>query len=422
MKPRLKRYLKRTAIGIGVALVAFFLWSACYTLITGRRLEARLDALRKAGVPLSIADYAGKPIPPESNADVPLRRVASDLASVQKELAAIFPKDHSARGPLTPDERSKLEALFASYPRVIPGLLEAADRPGYDPGLDVSGPTTTFLNQVMTKSIAEERAAMRVLESWSTLLVAQGRRDEALAVQTSALALCRHWARQPTMIAYLTSIACVRTAAWSASRILLDGPVTEESRKALDAELARLNQLDDARQALENERAYSLSSATEMSNNIFWIRGWIRNNMMMMFIDFYEEQIQRLTTPYPDLPQVPAVGGYRSSWSPFKVLVTLLEPSMNALRKSAEQQRAAVRSLRVLNALQARGVVDDPPNLAALGLPPEALIDPITGKALIVKKKPGGWLVYSVGANGVDDGGKLDKGEDVGFGPPEPAH
>jgi hypothetical protein len=94
---------------------------------------------------------------------------------------------------------------------------------------------------------------------------------------------------------------------------------------------------------------------------------------------------------------------------------------MASLRGSAEQQRAAVRSLRVLNALQVRGAAGDSPNLSALGLPPETLIDPFTEKPLIVKRKPTGWLVYSVGANRVDDGGSLAKGEDIGFGPAEPA-
>lgn len=418
MKTRLKKFLKWTAIGTGVVLVAFFLWSAFYTMITGRRLEARLDALREAGAPLSIADYAGKPIPLESNADVPLRRVASDLESVQKELSAIFPKDHSARGTLTPDERAKLEALFQNYPRVVPALLEAADRPGYDPGLDVSRTTTEFLNEVMKKSVGDKRTAMRVLESWWTLLVALGRRDEALAVQTSALRLCRHWARQPTMIAYFTAVACTRVSLRGASAVLLDGPASDESRKALDAELALCDQLDDARRALENERAFSISSTMEMSNSIPWVRGWMRNNLMLMLLDFYDEQIQRLGVPYPSLVDSPTVDGYRSSWSPLKVLVALLEPSMKSLRVSAEQQRAAVRSLRVLSALQARGPADAPPDLSALGLPPETVIDPFTEKPLIVKKEPAGWLVYSTGTNGVDDGGDIAKGEDIGFGPP----
>jgi hypothetical protein len=44
-------------------------------------------------------------------------------------------------------------------------------------------------------------------------------------------------------------------------------------------------------------------------------------------------------------------------------------------------------------------------------------IDPFNGKSLIVKKAPEGWMVYSVGSDLVDNGGKLDGRTDVGAGP-----
>ena len=66
------------------------------------------------------------------------------------------------------------------------------------------------------------------------------------------------------------------------------------------------------------------------------------------------------------------------------------------------------------------------PNVTDLGLPAETITDPFTGEPLHVNKTPRGWLVYSVGPNFRDDGGKLDDPVqgDVGVGPPpvaEPA-
>ena len=61
------------------------------------------------------------------------------------------------------------------------------------------------------------------------------------------------------------------------------------------------------------------------------------------------------------------------------------------------------------------------PKLTELGLPAETITDPFTGEPLHVKKTPQGWLVYSVGPNFRDDGGKLDDPHgDVGVGPPPP--
>ena len=99
--------------------------------------------------------------------------------------------------------------------------------------------------------------------------------------------------------------------------------------------------------------------------------------------------------------------------------MTTLEPSLIAAREPAERMRAMSRSLRVLNALQARinKNSDQLPKLSDLGLPLDATIDPYNGKPLHVRKSPSGWLVYSVGSNLTDDGGKLDGKTDIGAGP-----
>ena len=72
--------------------------------------------------------------------------------------------------------------------------------------------------------------------------------------------------------------------------------------------------------------------------------------------------------------------------------------------------RSMIRSLRVLNALQTHVPAgsNEVPKLTELGLPAETITDPFTGEPLHVKKTPQGWLVYSVGPNFQDDGGKLD--------------
>ena len=61
-------------------------------------------------------------------------------------------------------------------------------------------------------------------------------------------------------------------------------------------------------------------------------------------------------------------------------------------------------------------------DLSDLGLPKDAVTDPFTGKPLLVKKLPEGWLVYSAGDDRQDDGGRIDdsqrgQGTDIGLGP-----
>ena len=79
---------------------------------------------------------------------------------------------------------------------------------------------------------------------------------------------------------------------------------------------------------------------------------------------------------------------------------------------------AVARSLRVLNALQAKGDMTVP--LERLDLPPAALVDPFDGGALRFRQSPRGVAVYSVGLNFTDDGANPEKDLDVGSFPLDP--
>ena len=99
-------------------------------------------------------------------------------------------------------------------------------------------------------------------------------------------------------------------------------------------------------------------------------------------------------------------------------------PAIKAAYNAVARVKALIRSLRVLNALQTHVPTgsDAVPKLTDLGLPAKAITDPFNGEPLHVKKTPQGWLVYSVGPNLKDDGGKVDdpNNGDVGVGPPPP--
>ena len=92
----------------------------------------------------------------------------------------------------------------------------------------------------------------------------------------------------------------------------------------------------------------------------------------------------------------------------------MLLPSLQVGEKAADRVEAEVRVIRVINALERRDNPQKVPlaDLSDLGLPKSATIDPFSDKPLIVKKVAGGWLVYSVGENKVDDGGDVDDSGD----------
>ena len=82
--------------------------------------------------------------------------------------------------------------------------------------------------------------------------------------------------------------------------------------------------------------------------------------------------------------------------------------------------RSSGRCLSILSAFQQSATEggDKELDLDRLGLDKKFTTDPYTGKPLLTKQTPQGWVVYSVGRNGKDDSGAISTPfEDTGAGP-----
>ena len=416
---RLGKILKWTAVAAGFVIANVLLVNAFSIWNTGSSLEGRLAELRAQGLPVQLADLKHAPIRPEQNADAFLRRAGPDLDAIHKELLALYPKKGYTHGPVAADEQAKLQMLFAAYPNVMPLVEQAAGCPDSDRELDLSLPTSRFLQPYMDRT-SVHRVLNRVIRTRSSLLIAQGRYDEALAGQIVLLRLTRHWRREPLIFAYLVTSVCELGAMEGVDDVLQAGPVSPSMRAALDAELALHDTMEGYDRALVTERAYALSSVREIPGAGFWLLRGFHNQLALGLIELIDRYRQKSSRPYADVikdkKEAPAiVGGVNVYGS----LITLLEPALIALREPAERTRAMCRSVRVLNALQGRGPFKggEVPKLTDLGLPEAATIDPFSGQPLLVKKRTSGWTVYSVGGNLLDDGGILDSRTDVGAGP-----
>ncbi|GAC1474294.1 MAG: hypothetical protein NVSMB9_24370 [Isosphaeraceae bacterium] len=419
---RLARILVWIEISAGAAIALLLLINAYFVWSTGTRLERRLSALRHAGEPVQLADLAREPILPERNGDVYLRRAADDLDAIQKEPTVWYPKSGYPTGKLSPTDQERLENLFAAYPKVIPLLEQAADCPDYDPQLDVTLPPFRFLEPFMERT-SRHRLLYRVLRARSMLLLSKGRADDALATQVLMLRLTRSWRREPLIMGYLVTAACELVAMDGANQVLQAGPVSPSARQSLDAELALHDNLEGFQWALRSERSFSLSSVRELPGSAFWLTRGFANDLMLRLLELYDHHLRDASRPFAAVVsranKASRPGG---GLNPYGALVTLLEPGLAAPREPAERTRAMSRSLRLINALQARVAPgsDRVPALNDLGLPAEVTLDPFNGQPLHVKKLPEGWMVYSVGSNLLDDGGKLDWTTDIGFGPVRP--
>jgi hypothetical protein len=419
---RFKKILKWIAIVTGAAIAILLIADALFVWNNGSRLEKRLSALREAGEPLQIADLARERIPPEQNADTFLHRAANDLEAILKELDAAYPRIGYPTKALTPAEQEKLEKLFAAHPQLMPLLEQAADAPGHDPQLDPSMSRIQFLEACMDLS-GQHRPLYRALRARSALLLSKGRPDDAVATQILLLRLTRHWRREPMLIGYLVTAVGEHTALEVINQVLQTGPVSPATRQAIETEVAHHDTMDGYTWALRTERAFSLTTVREYPFTRFWLTRGFANDLMLRLLDLYDRHLDDATQPFVQVAKKRKTNPpVRAGLNPYRALLTVLDPGLFSALEAGNRVRAMSRSLRVLNAIQARVPPgsDQVPQLNDLGLPVEATIDPFNGEPLRVKKDPRGWMVYSVGGNGVDDGGQIGGKTDIGVGPVSP--
>ena len=408
--------------------------NACFVWITDTRLERQLAAIRAAGDPISLADLARKPIAPEKNAATYLRRAEADVEAIEHEIetpefVALFHETQNPY-PIPPKVLKTIRAALDAYPKAIPLLERAAACPDYDAQLDYSLPPQEFNSQLFDV-LRKFRGDARVLSYRTYLLSAEGKHDEFARSALILFRLSRHLDRNPMLVGYLVAIVARGVAADVACRALQTGPISKEVRDALDTELAIQERMEGFAWTLKSERAYVVESFSDrVPSRNFWLvsRG------------FWSLQESACLEVFPTLIALAghqgsyrgverAVGSYdqvaQAIEAKNSVTAALLFPGLKAAYLAVARTRAQMRSLRVLNALQARvpagsNVV---PKLGELGLPAETTTDPFNGEPLHVKRLPQGWLVYSVGPNLRDDGGKLGYGDnyDVGVGPPPSA-
>ncbi len=163
-----------------------------------------------------------------------------------------------------------------------------------------------------------------------------------------------------------------------------------------------------------------------MPSTSFWLTRGFANDLMLRLIDLYDRFLEEASLPYSvvvseENTKARPGGGP----NPYGALVTLLKPGLAAVREPAER---VLRDVALpAGSERAAGPaalekVTLPPSLSDLGLPAAVTTDPFDGQPLRTKQLPEGWIVYSVGGNLVDDGGKLDGKTDIGAGPARLEH
>lgn len=398
-------------VGVAVIVNGILSWR------TNAQLERRMAEIRESGAPVTLADLTREPAAHEENAAVILSSIENDVADIANKFQEnLYETDSYEEGTYSEENYETIESAFEQYPQVVPSIEQAAACPVYNPQVDYNAGPDKVLESQLTR-VQLVRSVARVVNERIELSLGEGKRDEALRTCIVLLRLTRHFDREPMMIGYLVALACRGIAANEVNRVLLDGPVSEDVRAALEEELAIHDPMKGFQWCLESERAFANARFGSMTGTGFRrFVAWPITKSHVVYLDVIDTQLELGATPAHEIrAELDTLKEKLRSHGP---LVSNLLPNFEATRDAIDRTRARFRCLRVLNALQTHADEDGTQELqfSELALPEEATTDPFTGEPLILHRSPRGWTVYSVGENRKDDGGRLDGQHDFGAG------
>jgi len=432
MSPIFKRVFKRAAIGFALIAAVLLIINGVLAWRAQSRWDAKLAVLRAAGDPVSLADVAPSPIPADKNAATYLQRIAPQLEEFEKPYEKFYGtplgKDWDQREGNdelpNAEELAAMQAILDAYPSILPTLQQAAACTEYASLLDFELPANQFLEASMS-SLREMHHFAHYMKWKCVVLMAEGKSDECIRLEMDMHRLNQLRSHGTLLIDNLVAMSVSAIINDAINQTLRHPPISAQTRVELDAELAKLDNSAGLQRVLRSERAFAIPWMMEQTGSIAAFLRWPTLQWMTSQIDLYDQACQSVGQSWQEI---------QSHWDALnkedshpvnlpgnKVKATLTAAFLAAFEMEV-RRLAWIRCVRVLNAL---GEYHDrtgkeAEGLQQLSLPREATIDPYSGKPLLLKNTDQGWIVYSVGRNGVDDGGKINDvmDGDWGLGPP----
>ena len=405
-----------------------------------RSLARRVEALRQAGEPVTTEELRSTPVPEHDNAAFAFRAAARTVDGKSDAWIAGQPLIEDLRLPLRPNERAALRALVADNAKGLAGTVNAARMRGSNWEADFEFP----ISPAVMAELREQRKLVELLIADALLAVDAG--DALRAVQRvgELLAHSRAMDHHPSLIGHLVAGGSSMKAADVAGELAcspgMRGAHRPAVRKQIDALITRFLEEQEFRDGLirsfRSERvgqfdAFEAVAAGEVSLVDLLglgreripgdlavqraLRGWVLRNGSVA-LDYMNDVLaaaEESTTQAAFLARRAVARSHPLERSPrFYFAANLMVPSVDRVGRAHFRILAARRMAAAALAVALYRADHDgqlPATLADL-VPkylPAVPTDPIAAGA-----KPLGYVadparprLYSIGDDGVDDGG-----------------
>lgn len=399
---RLKKFLRRAAIGsllvisVLVLVFAFFNWRA------SRQVEARLAPLREAGKPISLTDLQPETLIDEDNAAKVVEGQAESLCTFDGYFAKAW--NDTENEPEAQQTQATIQVarrVSQEFPNLNQTLRAASKLPAYQVGFDYTSDPTSLMDRMCDLKVPP-RTIVRALYGHGLMSLADGKSDEAIQDAIAILNWSRHVADQPLLINHLIATACYGMGIDLTTQCLTTEDVTPIDREALLNSLSSESRMrDQFDRAIDTERAFGISSFASFPGSRFKYMLGELAAFLDTFAEF-ESFAKQPTGLAPEQPVKQSLFG-NLSW-----------PSQRQGLVAFRRNQALTRAVRILAAWQDAGRKPEA-TLSDLALPEPVTTDPYDGSPIRINVSSKTVVVYSVGENLIDDDGAVVDGSDIGI-------
>ncbi len=407
-----------------IAIAAFVL----FRLSVRSKLQARIDAIRAAGYPATCAEldaWYTIPASAENGADY----IVDAFSWYQKLLGAadpdlaqkVYSAELSARAEPVDQATKNLIAQHISDNQQALKLLHkgaAADHFRYPVDF-----TAGF--DALMPYLSEIRDSARLLKLEAVLHAENAEPQLATDSVISGLGLARSLAKEPLIISQLVRIACQALTISTLEQVINRTELTDEQLAELGECIANAEELSDISVGFVGERCMGISIFQEPESvdpaavggmpptpilSLYRATG-LADKSALIYLDMMQGCIKAARLPPHQRQRAADAIQARVEATPrIYILLHIFMPALTRVTTIDVSGIAHLRTARVALAIQRyRLSTGGLPNTLADLVP--AYIDavskdPFDGKDLRYNKLETGFVVYSIGEDGSDDGGK----------------
>ena len=440
-----KKIMKWIGIVLGGLILLVLVVRIILDIVFSIQLRDTLRDLKAQGVPLTAAEIAPPPVPDADNAALPLQEAMelmptrrSTNSGALKSLTD-FIETNQIPGKVGTDIAGWTEAQREEGTELIQSeevknwyalLAQAANRPRYNNNLDYSQKYNPQLS-----NYRKYRMMIRVLTIKIGLESQSGNIVAALGTILTGLKINNKLIEEPLLLTHLVRVACDQILIEELERIADTTDIPANNIRSLITELSLLTAIPPWNKIIYVEMFYGMRAYDELKHasgkelvdlyslsfDIPSAPALLLRLVMPVIRPIYKkDQVIYLTLlpkveryfeqPYYQVAESLQQEPLTKQIPRYALMTQLCLPTFEKLSERFAIHELAVEVCRVGLALklfkQKAGAY--PKTLEQLA--PEFLesipVDPFTGKSLVYRKDGDGFLLYSLGPNLKDDGGK----------------